>query len=259
MKEGLFIAGNWKDQKGNREDVEAWFREFTALASGKPDVFSRLTVVVAAPHTFLYGLNKLIDESVPVHVGAQDLSQWSGGDVKKTYTGENTGSMIRSVGAEYVIIGHSERRDKEKNAETDTIVAQKIAQAFQAGLVPIVCVGETKDEKEEGKTKDVLTRQLTSALGGLTEDHLRTLVVAYEPVWAIGTGVTATPQDVEETVAFIKETAKVTTVIYGGSVNDQNVDQFVGLPHVDGVLPGGASLKPATFFGLIAKASSVLS
>lgn len=213
---------------------------------------SDVEVVVCPPFTAIAAtVNAAAGSNIAV--GAQDLfwEDWG------AYTGEVSGPMLKDLGCRYVIIGHSERR--QYFGETDATVNKKLHAALRHDLVPIVCVGETLDEREAGKTLEVVRRQVEDGLKGLTPDQVETLVVAYEPVWAIGTGRTATAADAQEVIAFIRKTlkamygerAELTRIQYGGSVKPENIAELMAQPDIDGALVGGASLDAVSFAAIV--------
>jgi triosephosphate isomerase len=245
-----FIAGNWKMYK-TASDAVKYVKEFRALVQGIDDV----EIVVAPTFIALHGAAEAARNS-NVGVAAQDL-YW---EREGAFTGEVSAPMIREAGAEYVIIGHSERRTLF--GETDETVNRKMMAAFAAGLTPIVCVGETLDQRERNETMDVLDRQLKKGLDGLTSEQLTQLVIAYEPVWAIGTGRTATPAQAGEAHAHIRQRlrqwfgtdpAEHCHVIYGGSVKPDNIKELIAQTDIDGALVGGASLDIQGFFDIVSK------
>jgi triosephosphate isomerase len=211
--------------------------------------------VVAPPATAVYAAAEAARNSQVV-IAAQDMF-W---EREGAFTGAISAPMIREAGAEYVIVGHSERRTLF--GETDASVNRKAVAAFAADLVPIVCIGETLDQRERGETLDVLDRQIRQGLDGLPGEQLARLVVAYEPVWAIGTGRNATPAQAGEAHAHIRqrlrqwfggEAAELCHVIYGGSVKPDNIQELVAHPDVDGALVGGASLDVRAFFDIVSR------
>ncbi|MGI6285833.1 triose-phosphate isomerase [Neomoorella humiferrea] len=240
------IAGNWKMHNTTEKA-----RELVELL--KPLVgASDVEVVVCPPFTAIAAtVNAAAGSNIAV--GAQDLfwEDWG------AYTGEVSGPMLKDLGCRYVIIGHSERR--QYFGETDATVNKKLHAALRHDLVPIVCVGETLDEREAGKTLEVVRRQVEDGLKGLTPDQVETLVVAYEPVWAIGTGRTATAADAQEVIAFIRKTlkamygerAELTRIQYGGSVKPENIAELMAQPDIDGALVGGASLDAISFAAIV--------
>jgi len=244
------IAGNWKMYKTVADTVK-YVKEFRVMVKDIADV----EIVLAPPFTAVHAAAEAARNS-NVIIAAQDL-YW---EREGAFTGEVSAQMVREAGAEYVIIGHSERRTVF--GETDTAVNQKTAAAFAAGLTPIVCIGETLDQRDRNETLAVLDRQITKGFEGLTGEQLAKLVIAYEPVWAIGTGRTATPAQAGEAHTHIRgrlrqwfgaEAAEACHVIYGGSVKPENARDLVGQADVDGALVGGASLDIRAFFEIISK------
>jgi triosephosphate isomerase len=208
---------------------------------------------VAPAFTALHPVGKRLEGS-PIRLAAQDC-HW---EDKGAYTGEVSAPLLKDVGCAYVIVGHSERR--QFFGETDETVGKKLRAAQKAGLEPIVCVGERLEERERGATMEVVGRQVDGALKGLTKDELRKLTVAYEPVWAIGTGRTATPEQAQEVHAFVRArlaalsdaaTAKDVRILYGGSVTPDNARGLMSQPDVNGGLVGGASLKADSFLRIV--------
>jgi triosephosphate isomerase len=244
------IAGNWKMYKTVADTVK-YVKEFRGLVKDISDV----EIVLAPPFTAVHAAAEAARNS-NVIIAAQDL-YW---EREGAFTGEVSAQMVREAGAEYVIIGHSERRTLF--GETDTAVNQKTVAAFAAGLTPIVCIGETLDQRDRNETLAVLDRQITQGLDGLTGEQLTLLVIAYEPVWAIGTGRTATPAQAGEAHTHIRgrlrqwfgaEAADTCHIIYGGSVKPENAKDLVGQADVDGALVGGASLDIKAFLEIISK------
>ncbi len=216
-------------------------------------------IVVCPPYTLLAYLADALAAS-NITLGGQDLF-W---EEEGAFTGEISGKMLKDTGAEYVIIGHSERR--QFFGETNETVNKKIKAALKAGLLPIVCVGESLAEREKGKTFDVLTDQVKNGLINITSEEMEKITIAYEPVWAIGTGKTASPDQAQEAHKFIrgllekifdKETALETRIQYGGSVKPENTLELINQPDIDGALVGGASLKGDSFSAIVKKASEV--
>ena len=244
------IAGNWKMFKTVAETV-AHVKALRALVKDITDV----EIVVAPPFTAVHAASDALRGS-NVLVAAQDL-HW---EREGAFTGEVSAPMIKEAGAALVIIGHSERRTLF--GETDATVNRKIGAAFASDLAPIVCIGETLDQRERNETLEVLDRQLKNGLDGVTAAQLGQLVLAYEPVWAIGTGRNATPAQAGEAHAHIRQrlrqwfgadAADVCRVIYGGSVKPENIRDLVAQPDVDGALVGGASLDVRGFHDIISK------
>jgi triosephosphate isomerase len=226
-----------------------YVKEFRAMVKDTEDV----EIVLAPPFTALHAAAEAARNS-NIGISAQDLF-W---DREGAFTGEVSGAMVREAGAEYVIIGHSERRTHF--GETDATVNRRTAAAFAATLTPIVCIGETLDQRERDQTFDVLDRQIKDGLAGITGDQLGQLVIAYEPVWAIGTGRNATPAQAAEAHGHIRkrlrqwfggDAADACHVIYGGSVKPDNIRELVSQPDVDGALVGGASLDVRSFFDIV--------
>jgi triosephosphate isomerase len=246
-----FIAGNWKMHKTVHEAV-VFVKEFRSLVKDVEDV----EIVVAPAFTAVHAAAEAARNS-RVGIAAQDV-HW---ERQGAFTGEISAQMVREAGAEYVIIGHSERR--QFFGETDQSVNRKLGAALAAALIPIVCIGETLAEREGNQTLDVLDRQIRDGFDGITGDQVAGLVVAYEPVWAIGTGRTATAAQAQEAHAHIRQrlrqwfggpAADQCHVIYGGSVKPENTADLVGQPDVDGALVGGASLDVKGFFEIVTRA-----
>jgi len=245
----LLIAGNWKLNPTTAEAA-------AALADGVKQGLGSATdvhVALAPPFVFLSKVDQVLEGS-PVGLAAQDLYWESNG----AFTGEISGPMLVDVGCTHVIIGHSERR--HGMGETNAQVNAKLKAALAAKLIPIVCVGETKDERLAEKTEEVLLEQLSGSLAGLSPEEMAGVVLAYEPVWAIGTGLTATPEQAQAVHASIRKwlvevfgeaTAARVVVQYGGSVKPDNAAELLGCPDIDGALVGGASLKAGDFLGII--------
>jgi triosephosphate isomerase (TIM) len=245
-----FIAANWKMHKTVHEAV-VFVKEFRSLVKDIDDV----EIVVAPAFTAVHAVAEAA-RNTPVGVAGQNL-HW---ERQGAFTGEVSAEMLREAGAEYVIIGHSERR--RLFGETDETVNRKLGAALGAKLTPIVCIGETLDEREAGQTLEVLDRQIKVGLDALTGEQVGALVIAYEPVWAIGTGRNATPAQAGEAHAHIRgrlrqwfggDAADHCHVIYGGSVKPDNTHDLVALPDVDGALVGGASLDIRAFHDIVAR------
>jgi triosephosphate isomerase (TIM) len=244
------IAGNWKMYKTVADTVK-YVKEFRVMVKDIADV----EIVLAPPFTAVHAAAEAARNS-NVIIAAQDC-HW---EREGAFTSQVSAQMVREAGAEYVIIGHSERRTLF--GETDIGVNQKAVAAFAAGLTPIVCIGETLDQRDRNETMDVLDRQIGKGLEGLTGEQLTLLVIAYEPVWAIGTGRTATPAQAGEAHTHIRgrlrqwfgaDAADKCHVIYGGSVKPENAKELVGQADVDGALVGGASLDIRAFFDIVSK------
>src|SRR6266540_3361606 len=245
-----FIAANWKMHKTVLEAI-AFIKEFRSMAKDVHDV----EIVVAPPFTALRPVAEAAHAS-NIGVAGQTL-HW---ERQGAFTGEVSAGMLKEAGAEYVIIGHSERR--QLFGETDETVNRKLAAAVAAELTPIVCIGETLAQRDANETLTVLDRQIKQGLDGLTADQIAALVIAYEPVWAIGTGRNATPAQAGEAHAHIRSrlrqwfggtAADQCHVIYGGSVRPDNIHELVLLPDVDGALVGGASLDVRAFGDIVAR------
>lgn len=242
------IAGNWKMYKTCAESVEA----ATALVNLSADV-TDVDIMIAPTFTALSLVSKAVKNSA-VFLGAQNL-HW---EKEGAFTGEISPDMLISAGCTHVIIGHSERR--QYFGETDETVNNKIKAAVKSGLTPVFCIGETESERESNNTFSVLDKQVEMGLKGLFPDDLEKLVIAYEPVWAIGTGKTATRDQAQEVHEFVRSLmdkkfgnalANATRILYGGSVKPNNVKELMAMPDVDGALVGGASLDPETFSKLV--------
>lgn len=245
-----FIAANWKMFKTVHEAV-VFAKEFRAMVKDVNDV----EIVVAPPFTALHSVVEAARNS-NIGVAGQNL-HW---EREGAFTGEISAAMLKEAGADYVIIGHSERR--RLFHETDETVNRKLIAALGAHLIPIVCIGETLEERERNETLAVLDRQIKAGLDSLTGDQVAGLVIAYEPVWAIGTGRNATPAQAGEAHAHIRSrlrqwfggpAADQCHVIYGGSVKPDNIHELVLLPDVDGALVGGASLDVRAFGDIVAR------
>jgi triosephosphate isomerase len=245
-----FIAGNWKMHKTVTDTVK-YVKELRGLVKD----ITGVEIVVAPPFTALHAAGEAARNS-NVGVAAQDL-HW---EREGAFTGQISAGMIAETGAEYVIVGHSERRTLF--GETDASVNRKIAAAFAGGLTPIVCIGETLDQRDRNETFSVLDRQIRDGLDGVTSEQLVQLVIAYEPVWAIGTGRNATPAQAGEAHGHIRkrlqqwfgaQPSELCRVIYGGSVKPENIGNLASQPDVDGALVGGASLDVKAFFDIVSR------
>ena len=250
MSRTPFIAANWKMYKTVHETV-AFIKELRSVAKDVHDV----EIVVAPPFTSLRAAVEAAHASA-IGVAGQNL-HW---EREGAFTGEVSAAMLKEAGAEYVIIGHSERR--RLFGETDQTVNRKLTAALGSQLTAIVCIGETLEERDANDTLNVLDRQIKQGLDGLTGDQISGLVIAYEPVWAIGTGRNATPAQANEAHAHIRSrlrqwfgghAADQCHVIYGGSVKPDNIRELAALPDVDGALVGGASLDLRSFFDIITR------
>ena len=241
------IAGNWKMNMLPDATIR-FIDELTPLVKA-----AESEVILCVPYTDLfYAL--LTAQNTNIKIGAQNMHWEESG----AYTGEVSGQMLKSIGVEYVIIGHSERR--QYFAETDETVNKKIKSAFKYGLKPIVCVGETLEQREAGKEKEIVTKQIELALEGLAEEQVENTIIAYEPIWAIGTGKTATSEDANDMVKAIREkisniygqmVANRVIIQYGGSVKASNAKELFSMSDIDGGLVGGASLKSDEFAKIV--------
>ncbi len=250
MKQNI-VAGNWKMNKTLPEGL--------ALASEvvnmvKDEVRSDVVIIMNPPFHLLNGVSNLIKGSNQVHLGAQNCSQHASG----AYTGEISAAMLKSTGCEYVILGHSERREYFK--ETNELLAKKVDIALANGLKPIFCCGEPLDIRQKGTYVEHVSKQITEGIFHLSKEQFSQLVIAYEPIWAIGTGVNATAQQAQEmhlkirehiAAKYGKEVAGELSILYGGSCNPKNARELFSNPDVDGGLIGGASLKSRDFLDII--------
>ncbi len=242
------IAGNWKMHKTLSEAVSFVEEVKRAVPSAE-----KVDSVVCAPALFLERLVEAT-KGMDLKIGAQNMHFEDSG----AFTGEISPVALKDLGVTYVIIGHSERR--EMFAETDETVNKKVIAAFKHGLVPIVCCGETLEERESGKTNEVVAAQVEKALEGLTTEQAKQVVIAYEPIWAIGTGKSSTAEDANEVCGHIRsviaqkfsqDVADAIRIQYGGSVKPNNIQEFLAQEHIDGALVGGASLEPQSFLQLV--------
>ncbi len=241
------IAGNWKMNMLPDAAIR-FIDELTPLVKDTEN-----EVVLCVPYTDLF-YSLLATQNTNIKIGAQNMHWEESG----AYTGEVSGRMLKAIGVEYVIIGHSERR--QYFAETDETVNKKLKAAFHYGLKPIVCVGETLEQREAGKAEEVVTTQVEKALAGLTEEQVADTIVAYEPIWAIGTGKTATSEDANSMIKTIREKiansygqniANGVIIQYGGSVKSTNAKELFSMSDIDGGLVGGASLKADEFAKIV--------
>ena len=250
-KRNAVIAGNWKMNKTASEAKEL----IDGLLPLVKD--AGCTVIIGVPFTDIHVAVEMTKGS-NVHVAAQNCHFEASG----AFTGEVSAPMLKEEGVEYVILGHSERR--QYFAETDETVNKRAKAALANGLKTIICVGESLDQREAGVTKDFVCGQVVAALDGMTEEDLKNVIIAYEPIWAIGTGKTATKEQAAEVCGFIRDTvaekygkdvAEALTIQYGGSMNAKNCDELLSMEDIDGGLIGGASLKPADFSVIVEAAS----
>jgi len=245
----LIIAGNWKMNKTVAEALALVGDLKLELAN-----IREVDIVVCPPFTAMESVSKAVIDDSNIRLGAQNMSESNFG----AFTGEICAGMLKEFSVRYVILGHSERRQYQK--ESDALVAKKAAVAHAASLKPIVCVGETLAEREAGQMQQVLETQVRGSLAGLTREQMAETIVAYEPVWAIGTGKTATTQQAQEAHAFIRgllvklfgeAVAKKVRIQYGGSVKPANARELMSQPDVDGALVGGAALEVRSFADII--------
>ncbi|MCM1092952.1 MAG: triose-phosphate isomerase [Bacteroides sp.] len=243
------VAGNWKMNTTLQEGVALAKDVNEALKDATP----KCDVIIAVPFTHLASINAVIDQN-KLGLGAENCADHKSG----AYTGEVSASMVSSTGATYVILGHSERR--QYYGETSETLKEKVALAFENQLTPIFCIGEVLEERENGTYHEVVKKQIEDALFHLSAEDFGKIILAYEPVWAIGTGKTATDDQAEDMHAYIrgviaekygKEVAENTSILYGGSCKPSNAAQLFAKPDVDGGLIGGASLDAASFMGIV--------
>lgn len=243
-----FIAGNWK-MNTNRGEAVALVKELVQALDGVGDV----DVAVCPPSVYLDAVSAAVAGSA-VGVGAQNMYHEASG----AFTGELSAAMLQDIGCRYVILGHSERR--HILGETNEDVCRKVHAALAAKLTPIVCVGETLQERQASKTTDIVAEQFYGSLAGLSAEQAGQIVIAYEPVWAIGTGLNATPDQADEVHADLRSilasrfgaaVADTVRIQYGGSVKAENAAELLAKPHIDGALVGGASLKAAGFAAIV--------
>lgn len=242
------IAGNWKMYKTVTQSIS-----FVEHLAGLVEDVEHVDMVICAPFPSLMALRDRLEGS-HIKLAAQNVHQAEEG----AYTGEVSALMLHDVGVKYVVIGHSERRQYFN--ETDETVNAKVQAALKHGLLPIICVGEDLDQRNQGVTKELVESQVRAALGGVKPEDVIRLVIAYEPIWAIGTGMTATAADANEVCAHIRhvisdmfgqEKADAIRIQYGGSVKPENIEELMAQPDIDGALVGGASLDPGSFAKLV--------
>ncbi|GAB3163114.1 triose-phosphate isomerase [Myceligenerans halotolerans] len=254
------MAGNWKMNLDHQQAISTVQKLAWTLKDAKHD-YGSVEVAVLPPFTDLRSVQTLVDaDKLDIRYGGQDLSQHESG----AFTGEISGPMLARLGCSYVAVGHSERR--QHHAESDELVAAKTAAALKNGLSPILCVGEGLDVRHSGAQVSYTLAQVDAALNGLSAEQVAKVVIAYEPVWAIGTGEVATPQDAQEVCGAIRARlaelydaglAGAVRVLYGGSVKSGNVAQIMAQPDIDGALVGGASLDPEEFGKIVRYQSHV--
>lgn len=258
MRRRPIIAANWKMHKTTKEAQE-FVRRFVEPVKE----VTHTEIVIAPPFTALAALHKQLAAAGPqpqLKLAAQNVHFEKAG----AYTGEISPVMLNELGCEYVIIGHSERREHFK--EDDELINKKLKASFEHSLAPILCIGESLAQRRAGETEAVLERQLRADLRSLKREHIKKIVIAYEPIWAIGTGETASPQDAQAGAKFIREviaqlydepTAQSVRIQYGGSIKPQNISEIIKQPDIDGALVGGASLDPNAFAQIIKRVERV--
>ena len=242
------VAGNWKMNKTGAQAVE-----FARALKAKIENISKTEIIICPPYTALTALSEIL-KGTRAGIGAQNV-HW---EPSGAFTGEISVEMLEDAGCSHVLIGHSERR--QFFGETNKTVNQRIKRTLTTNITPIVCIGETLEQREQGKTNDVVGSQVREGLAGLINDQVQRLILAYEPVWAIGTGVTATPEQAEEVHQFIRnliiemfspQIAEGIHILYGGSMKPSNIKELVTQNNIDGGLIGGASLKVESFAEMI--------
>jgi triosephosphate isomerase len=247
LKKTPLIIGNWKMYKTS-EEATGFVKDLTLLIQEALSV-----VYLAVPFTLIRSVSDAAKDTSLI-IGAQNMNDAEEG----AFTGEIAGRMLKDAGAKFVILGHSERRHIFK--ETDLFINKKVKRALTDGLQPVLCVGETFDEREASKTGEILELQLEKSLEGVTKDQIASIVIGYEPVWAIGAGIPASAEVAEESISicrkfiektFGKEAAKEVTIVYGGAVRPSNCKLFLDQPNINGLLVGGASLSADTFSKII--------
>jgi triosephosphate isomerase len=245
------VAANWK-MNNTIEEAEAFLADFLPRVAGVKEA----EIVICPPFLTLKTVVELCIQT-RVRVAAQNMHH----EPEGAFTGEVSAHMLREVGVDGVVIGHSERRRHFK--ETDEAIARKVRAALEVGLEPILCIGETEDERDRGKTEEVLRRQVERDLEAVDDARLAEVAIAYEPVWAIGTGRTATPDQAEDAITYVRsliagrgeEQAAAIRILYGGSVTPENAPELLGRDGIDGALVGGASLDPLGFSEIVSAAS----
>ncbi len=249
MARKSFIAGNWK----MNTDVHSSVKLAEGVVSGCKDVAGKVDVAVCPPFVYLQQVGKALQSS-HIALGSQDIYF----EQKGAFTGEISSAMLKDIGCAYALCGHSERR--HVIGETDELINKKVHAAILGGLLPILCVGELLDERKANKTDEVVTRQMKKGLAGLSAEKMSAVTIAYEPVWAIGTGLTATPQQAQEVHAMIRKLvaqmydrkiADAIRIQYGGSVKPDNAGELMSQEDLDGLLVGGASLKAEDFVAIV--------
>jgi len=250
------IGGNWKMNRGDPEEAEAMLSAFVPLVEDVGDV----DIVICPPYTSLVQSHELLKDS-NVKLGGQNMYFEDSG----AYTGEISPQFLKAVGCEYVILGHSERRNIF--GESDGLVNKKLKKALSEALNPIVCIGEHLEEREAGKTKDIIQNQMQNSFKDISKEQMKKIVIAYEPIWAIGTGKTATPEQAEEVHVFIRQllsdkydanTSESVRIQYGGSIKPHNAEELFSQKNIDGGLVGGASLEAQSLADIVHAAQKTL-
>lgn len=249
-----FVAGNWKMNTDSHSSVEL----VKAIASGSSEIAGQnVHVAVMPPFVYLQSVAKALS-TTSIALGAQDIYY----EQKGAFTGEISAAMLKDIGCTYVLCGHSERR--HVIGETDELINKKVGATISGGLLPILCIGELIEERKATETEEVVTRQLKNGLAGLSAEKISAVTIAYEPVWAIGTGLTATSQQAQEVHSLIRkllaeivdgQLAEEIRILYGGSVKPENAEELMAQQDVDGLLVGGASLKSDNFLAIISAAA----
>lgn len=243
------IGGNWKMNRGTPEKSKEMLENLIPLVIEINDI----DIVIATPFTVLTDASKILKDT-NIKLGAQNMYY----EDKGAYTGEISPRFLKDIGVEYVILGHSERRDIFK--ESDALINMKLKKALSLDLKPIVCIGEHLEQREEGKTKEIINYQINETFKSIMKEEMLKIVIAYEPIWAIGTGKTATPEQAEEIHIFIREvinqkfdkdTADSIRIQYGGSIKPNNAEELFNKKNIDGGLVGGASLESNSFYQII--------
>ncbi|MFX0080217.1 MAG: triose-phosphate isomerase [Candidatus Hodarchaeota archaeon] len=251
------VGGNWKMNRGTPKESKEMLKDLISLIEKTKNV----EVVIAPPFTSLISSREIL-KGTNIKLGAQNMYF----EEKGAFTGEISPSFLKDIGVEYIILGHSERRDIFN--ESDDLINKKLKKALSMGLKPIVCIGEHLEEREEGKTKETIQYQMNETFKDLDKDQITRTVIAYEPIWAIGTGITATPDQAEEIHVFIREilaerfdreTAEIVRIQYGGSIKPNNAEELFSKKNIDGGLVGGASLQADSLAHIIKAAEKTIS
>ena len=248
------IGANWKMHRGTPSEAEEMLLDFIPMV----DDIEYVDIVIIPPYTSILKTLDMV-KNTDIKVGAQNMYH----EEKGAFTGEISPLFLKNIGCQYVILGHSERRNIFN--ETDELINKKVKKALEVNLIPIVCIGEHLDEREKGNTKEVIKNQFNKTFYGLSKEQLKKIIIAYEPIWAIGTGKTATPEQAEEIHVFIrkiiedmydKDTAEQTRIQYGGSIKPSNAEDLFNKLNIDGGLVGGASLQAESLYQIVNFAKS---